>query len=219
MGIPLTGAFFPSHSDPEIAMHTFDPFGFPFDPWPAVDPPGPPMTPSVAPADDGGADQFDPQARGDDFLQPVRLTDLDCILLSQPAYDEGRAYFADKLPEAACLLLGPKKDTAITHILPDETGQATVVSFTLDAQTLNRRVKPFLAADLDIKGVWHLHPCGVTSLSGGDIAYAGKLFLNPKNAALDRLVMPLTVDGRFHGFVLTRSGGTLCVRRAQLVLF
>src|SRR5438132_1068810 len=78
---------------------------------------------------------------------------------------------------------------------------------------------PFLAAGLDIKGVWHLHPPGVTALSCGDIVYAARLFRNPKHAGLDSFAMPITADGHVHGFLVAREGDALRVRCARLVLF
>lgn len=159
-----------------------------------------------------------PLLRSDGFLEPAFLDDLDRIVMSHSAYEEACLYFAERDPEAACLLLGPKRDALITHIVVDEEGAATPMSFTLAAASLNRKVKPYLAAGIDIKGVWHLHPRGCRSLSHGDIAYAGKVFINPKNQALDRFVMPITADGRFHGYVLARDGAALCIRYAQLVL-
>jgi len=78
-----------------------------------------------------------------------------------------------------------------------------------------------LACGLDIKGVVHLHPPGVHSLSSGDLVYAHKIFANPKNRSLDRFLMPIVSDGIMFSYVLIRDGGTgrLCVRSAHLVLF
>ena len=47
------------------------------------------------------------------------------ILITQTAYQDVQAYFAGRQPEAACLLLGPKNDSIITHLLADEDGRAT----------------------------------------------------------------------------------------------
>lgn len=176
--------------------------------------------PSSGPAEDTRSGDGPPETslRSDGFLEPLFLDDLDRIVMCHSAYDEARAYFAEREPEAACLLLGPKRDAIVTHIIVDNEGKATPVSFTLAAASLNRKVRPYLAADMDVKGIWHAHPKGVRSLSHGDVAYAGRIFLNPKNRALDRFIMPITTDGRFHGFVLARSGTALCVRHAQLVL-
>src|SRR5207244_1202951 len=99
-----------------------------------------------------------------------------------------------------------------------DDGIATPASFTLAAASLNRKVKPYLAAGIDIHGVWHLHPPGFTSLSFGDIEYVRKLFSNPKHRSLDRFVMPITAANRFYGFVITRDGKKLCIRNARLVL-
>jgi hypothetical protein len=152
------------------------------------------------------------------LLEALFRDDFDQICMTQAAYEEGRSFFASQQPEAACLLLGPTNADLITHIVIDDEGEATPVSFTLAAASLNRKVKPYLAAGLDIHGVWHLHPPGVTSLSFGDLEYARKLFANPKHQGLSRFVMPITASGHFYGFVLTRAGTVLGVRAARLVL-
>lgn len=160
------------------------------------------------------------QARaGDDMLTPVVLPDADAILLSQAVYLEVLDEFDIHEPEAAGLLIGPKNHGIVTHFLLDDTGAATPVSFTLDHVQLNQKLKPFLACGLDVKGVVHLHPPGIHSLSFGDLVYARKVFGNPKNQNLDRFLMPLVVDRRMYGYVLIPDGAGLRVRPAKLLLF
>jgi len=69
--------------------------------------------------------------------------------------------------------------------------------------------------------VVHSHPAGVTNLSLGDLAYAQKVFGNPKNQALDRFFMPFVVEGRLIPFVIGRRAGirAVRVRPARLLLF
>ena len=150
---------------------------------------------------------------------PVFFDELEEILIAQGTFEDILATLRARTPEAAILLLGPKNGVAITHILPDEAGIGTPASFTLDARGLTKKLKPYVALGLDCHGVAHSHPSGITRLSYGDLCYAQKIFLNPKNTALGRFIMPLVTDGRLYPYVVSREGGRLTVRPARVVLF
>lgn len=199
-------------------MSHFDPSMIPANMWPAIDSQGHAPSEPQKTTEDNNEHEDDSPAPRPEGLEPVFAEDFDHIFMLDSVFDEARAYFAARRPEAACLLLGPKNHDLVTHMLTDEEGRATPVSFTLAAASLNRQVKPYLAAGCDIKGIWHLHPPGVTSLSYGDITYVRNLFLNSKNSSLDRFLMPITAGGRFYGFVVTRSEDELTIRRARPVL-
>ena len=171
-----------------------------------------PLTPPHVPSID------DAVQASTETLQVRDFEDLDSLVITQSAYSEAQAYFVSRAPEAACLLLGPRTEDLITHILVDDEGEATPASFTLAAESLNRKVKPYLAAGLNIQGIWHLHPPGYTSLSDGDLAYALKLFRNPKHGGLCRFALPITTSSHCYPFVLTRQGHLLAVRAARLIL-
>jgi proteasome lid subunit RPN8/RPN11 len=198
-------------------MLHFDPFDV--SPRPQPNPTEPETnSPALPPPGTADGDDGEGPVPFDGCLPATFLEGIDHLLMGQAAYREATAYFASRQPEAACLLLGPRTDEFVSHILIDDEGEATPASFTLAAASLNRKVKPYLAAGLNIKGIWHLHPSGVTSLSAGDVWYARKLFSNPKHRGLERFAMPVTSGGRCYGFMLTLVGGIIGVRTARIVL-
>jgi len=126
------------------------------------------------------------------------------ILITRPAYDTALAALASRAPEFAVFLLGPRDHPAVTHVVPDTTGEGAPGSFRVGAKRLNEVLKQYAPLGLDGKGFWHSHPDGCDQLSEGDLAFVGKLFANPNNDARE-IVMPITSGGRVFPFVVRRD--------------
>ncbi|WP_198000919.1 Mov34/MPN/PAD-1 family protein [Gimesia fumaroli] len=108
--------------------------------------------------------------------------------------------------EKAGILLGPTaEDDLVTHYVPDENGQATYSSFTLDAASLNRTLKHRKGVGLNCKGVVHVHPPGALHPSFGDLEYVAKLFANPKNTEATQVMLPIVADGRLYPYQIDAS--------------
>lgn len=107
--------------------------------------------------------------------------------------------------EHAGVLFGPEDEPdLVTYYLPDQTGQSTATSFTLDHYVLNldiRRLKP----ELHCVGIVHSHPPGITRPSYGDLQYLAKLFGKPKNDDCDFILFPIVANGRLYPFIIDAS--------------
>jgi proteasome lid subunit RPN8/RPN11 len=177
--------------------------------------PDPP--PDPAPRRERDQDRDEPPRR----LEALCVSFLDTpdvLLCSQAALEEVLQALRERPPEAAGLLLGPRNHELVTHFLPDEDGEATPASFTLAGRGLTLKLKPYLAAGLDCKGIAHSHPAGITCLSSGDLLYVQRVFQHPKNAALQRFCMPVVAGGRLYPYVVLRlPEGGLGVRPARIL--
>lgn len=154
----------------------------------------------------------------DESQRSVFLSMVPVIQISSPAYFALMEYLTARSPEAAGILVGPKDHHVVTHFVPDDTGDASPVSFTLGHLRLNELLATFLPAGLDAKGIVHSHPSGCTNLSVGDVLYAERCFNLPKNKSLERLLLPLVVGNRFYPYVIFRDDPRT-VHFAQVVLF
>jgi proteasome lid subunit RPN8/RPN11 len=152
-----------------------------------------------------------------DRSQRVRRTERPRILMTRPAFDQAVAMLASRQPEFAVFLLGPQGHPAITHVVPDTTGEGTPSSFRVGAKRINEVLSQFTPLGLDGKGFWHSHPPGSDRLSNGDLAYVQRLFANPKNDVRE-VVMPITSDGLVYPFVVRRDNPREALA-AELVLF
>lgn len=126
------------------------------------------------------------------------------ILMTTTAYDQAVAALQSCEPEFAVFLLGPRNHPAITHVVPDTTGEGTPASFRIGAKRMNEVLRQFAPLGLDGKGFWHSHPQGNDRLSDGDLAYVAKLFANPKNDAHE-VVMPICSGGLVFPYVVRRD--------------
>jgi len=134
------------------------------------------------------------------------VTSLWPMKITQSAYRGILDYFLSREPEAAGILLGPvQDDQVITHFLPDEDGDATSVSFHLNAPGVNRTLKRVKPAGLNGKGLIHSHLPGITQPSGGDIAYMRQLFGMPANATAQQCFLPIVCDRRVYPYVYARG--------------
>ena len=105
--------------------------------------------------------------------------------------------------EKAGMLLGPSaEDDLVTHYIPDKTGRATYSSFTLDAESLNRRLLNYQNVGMDCKGIVHVHPPGILRPSFGDLQYVAKLFANPKNEQTTQVMLPIACNGRLYPYLI-----------------
>ncbi len=141
---------------------------------------------------------------------PFRLTGalrrrpVTLMMITQSAYWQGSEDLSSREEEAAGLLLGPKEDDLITHYVPNAGRSATRTSVTLDAERCNAVLAEYVPLGLDLKGIWHIHPSGITSLSLPDLDYVASLFDREKNAAATKFYMPIQCDGLTYPFVLSR---------------
>lgn len=126
------------------------------------------------------------------------------LLITRPAYDQAVAALASREPEFAVFLLGPKDHPAVTHVIPDTTGEGTPASFRVGARRLNEVLRQYVPLGLDGKGFWHSHPAGCERLSEADLAFARKLFANPNNDARE-ILMPITSGGKVFPYVVRRD--------------
>ena len=137
--------------------------------------------------------------------------------MTHTAYDQAVAALASRAPEFAVFLIGPCNHPAVTHIIPDTTGQGTPGSFRVGAKRPNEVLRQYVPLGLEGKGFWHSHPVGCERLSEGDLAFVRTLFANPKNDAHE-ILMPISSGGQVFPFVVRRdrtSEGTA----ADFVLF
>lgn len=134
----------------------------------------------------------------------VRFRPIAVMMIAQNAFMRGRVDLMDREEEAAGLLLGPQDDDLITHYIPNAGRSATRTSVTLDAEHCNEVIGDYLQLGMDLKGIWHLHPSGVSSLSMPDLDYVASLFEREKNGAATKFYMPILCDGRTYPYVLSR---------------
>jgi proteasome lid subunit RPN8/RPN11 len=180
-------------------------------PWPGED--GPPIR----------RDPYDDEEpiRDDDPLPregtPI-FSRIPVMQLSHTAYDQMLDYLTDHPPERAVALIGPKDHDAVTHVLIDESGDSTPASFTLGHVLLNEKLKTFVAAGLDVKGIAHSHPLACCWPSQGDLRYVAKCFENDKQGLLDRFLLPIVCGQRLYPY-LVFSDQPRAAQLAQVVLF
>jgi hypothetical protein len=143
---------------------------------------------------------------------------LALIQMSHTAYDFMMDYLTSHPPERAVALIGPKEHDAVTHVLIDEHGESTPASHTFGHVLMNGKLKVFIAAGLDVKGIGHTHPFGVTWPSHGDLVYVEKCFAADKHGTLDRFLLPIICGQRLYPYVVFRDQ-PLVAEPAQVILF
>ena len=107
---------------------------------------------------------------------PETLANLPSVLMTSTAYKDAMDYLMSREPEAGGMLLGPKGHELITHFIPDPHAEASIVSYTPNAEWLNQVLRKFLACACDAKGIIHSHPGFCTSPSQGDLAHVRNTF-------------------------------------------
>ena len=123
------------------------------------------------------------------------------------------------LPAASILtLIGPTGHDAVTHYVPDTSGQATGVSFTFDHHGNNALLRQYAPLGLDAKGVGHSHPTGCLRPSLGDLRFVQDCFDLASPAELDRFYLPIVVGRRLFPYVILR-GDPLMTIYSRLILF
>ena len=137
------------------------------------------------------------------------------IRIVQETYQRIVDELTNRPPEFGGMLLGPINSDIVSHFVPDERAQATPASFTLHAESLNRRLRRFNRCGMDAKGLVHSHPSGVTRPSAGDLNYVRTSLANPKNKDCLEFLMPIVCAGQFYPYIIFRDRGVL---RAELVL-
>jgi hypothetical protein len=127
------------------------------------------------------------------------------ILMASNAYEQCMEILTTHPPEFAGALLGPIGHRAVTHFVPDDTGEGAATHFRLGAAYLNVLLRRFDGM-LEAKGFIHSHPNGLGNrrLSRGDLAYVRKLFDNPNNDG-DEVLMPIVVGSEMVPFVVRRD--------------
>lgn len=144
-------------------------------------------------------DDFIPATNVEDgSIEPPKKT----LIFQQSVFVRMYEYFVRTKPEAAGILTGhiSNQDT-VCDFVPDESGVATAVSFSLNASMLNRVLKERKAIGQTCIGIIHSHPSGVTQPSGGDMTYFKRLFARPANRDASSLFVPIVCDGRVFAYV------------------
>jgi hypothetical protein len=156
----------------------------------------------------------------DDFADdgsPI-LSRTPVLQMSSGSFFEMMAYLTSRPPELGLALLGPKNHDAVTHVLIDESGHATPVSFTLGHVLLNEQLRAYTAAGLDVKGIAHSHPRGCCWPSLGDLRYVAKCFAADRGQSLVTFLLPIVVGQRLYPYIVYRDDPT-AAHIAQVVLF
>lgn len=125
------------------------------------------------------------------------------IRMTCPCYFELMQDLTGKQPEQAGLMFGPvNDDSLVTHYVPENEGMGTLVTFTINGDFVNRQIRRFKAAELDLKGIVHSHPPYFNQLSGGDLRYLRRLLGKPKNRGTEAIFMPIVCGNRFIPFLV-----------------
>jgi len=180
----------------------------------------------LLPGNDGPPIRRDPYHDDEPIFDDDPLADdgspiferLAVIQMSHMSYDVMMDYLTAHRPERAVALLGPKDHDAVTHILIDEDGEATPASFTFGHVLVNEKMKIYVAAGLDVKGIAHSHPLGCTWPSGGDLKYVARCFASDKQGTLDRFLLPIVCGQRLYPYVVFNDNPP-AAQVAQVVLF
>lgn len=144
---------------------------------------------------------------------------LPLLKMTQGAYHQMMAALAERPPEAAGILLGPKDDEPLaTHFVLDASGVATTVSFQLDVEHLNEILCQCRQFDLTCVGIVHSHPTGICGPSHGDLIYVERVLGHEANGNAGVFLFPIFCDGRLHPYILCRTDSLPQVAPAALVL-
>lgn len=106
--------------------------------------------------------------------------------------------------EQGGMLIGPD-DTQdlITHYVKDRNGHSTTASFTIDHVTMNEEIRRVRPARLICVGFVHSHPDGISSPSGGDLAFLRRLFDIPSNrTSSNSCLFPIVCQQTFYPYVV-----------------
>jgi len=180
----------------------------------------------LVPLDDGPPIRREPFCPDDPFTEeddhaedgsPI-FERLAVLQMSGPSYFTMMQYLTTNPYERAVALIGPKDHDVVTHVLIDESGDASSSSFTLGHVLLNDRLKTYVAAGLDAKGIAHSHPPGCNWPSLGDLTYVAKCFATDRQGMLTQFLLPIVVGNRLFPYVVLRGDPRIPVV-AQVILF
>lgn len=152
---------------------------------------------------------------GDD---PLFLDEYPPLLMATTAWQAMMTDLTTRPVEAGGLLIGPSGHEAVTHYVPDLSGEATAVTFTFDHVRLNELLRQYVPLGLDAKGVAHSHPEGCLTPSGGDLQFVRDCFAKASPGECDRFYMPIVVGRRLFPYVVCRAEA-LVTLYSQLILF
>ena len=172
--------------------------------------------PARAPATDEKPETDDDSVR--DRPVPETATVEPVLKMTQSAFLECMHELTSRRPESGGMLLGPVDDDDLVSVyIHDKNGKATAASFTIDEVRLNVILHRFRERGLNCKGLIHSHPAGVTSPSGGDLAYVRKVFANDNNQAAGQFFLPIICGDRMYPY-LVRQDAPHRILTAQLRL-
>jgi hypothetical protein len=135
--------------------------------------------------------------------RPKRETCDQEILMTHTAYEALWYELSSHEPEFGVFLLGPTGHRAVTHVIPDTTGEGTPTQFRIGAKRLNEVLRKY-APLLEGKGFGHSHPPRCEQLSRGDLDYVRSLFANPQNDS-EEILMPIMSGNKLLPFVVRRN--------------
>lgn len=155
-----------------------------------IDEPEPDTTPQ---------NQDEPQVPFAEELPPrIRMTES----VRRVVFDE----LGSRHPEQGGILLGPAdEETLATHFVFDHIGHRTSVSYTPDADFLNRTIRQFKKCGMTCIGICHSHPRRTKRLSTGDLQWARVSFANPRNKENAQIFMPIFCGGVLYPYIVTRN--------------
>jgi proteasome lid subunit RPN8/RPN11 len=108
-------------------------------------------------------------------------------------------------PEHAGALFGPVGCDYLITNYESFTSGGTPSTFSVDGPKLTEMIRVRKPLGLELRGIVHSHPAGVTSLSWGDIDYVTQILNHPKNDQ-SHLFMPIVCRHRFLPYVVSRTG-------------
>ena len=137
---------------------------------------------------------------------PETATVEPVLKMTQSAFLECMHELTSRRPESGGMLLGPVDDDDLVSVyIHDKNGKATAASFTIDEVRLNVILHRFRERGLNCKGLIHSHPAGVTSPSGGDLAYVRKVFANDNNQAAGQFFLPIICGDRMYPYLVRQD--------------
>lgn len=153
-----------------------------------------------------------------DDLADLSVAPIPVMQIASTVYMQLMSHLTTRPPEAGGVLVGPRDHDAVTHYLPDETGDGTPVSFTFDHIRLNQLLARLEAARLDAKGVVHSHPLGCPMPSRGDLSYVARCFALAEATTLPRFLLPIVCGQLIYPYIVTHDRPWVA-QFSQIVLF
>lgn len=121
------------------------------------------------------------------------------------------------IKEEAGLLLGPRNTDMATHFVRDVHGEATPTSFTLHTPSLNDVIRRFAQAEIELKGIVHVHPPQCVCPSIGDRDYLNRMFTHGNNRPNGLFLFPIICERKVNCFVVAWHGQAV-IQSADLLL-